>query len=291
MALKRLSCLEGKLKRNSRLKDKYHEFMREYIHLGHMVPALSPGKYIIPHHCVVKDDGTDIKVRVFFDAAARTSNGSLNDHLLVGPKLQSDISVILLNFRLHKYVFTADAVKMFRQILVSPEDRMYQHILWRFELAMQVHEYQLLTVSYGQSCTPYLANGVILQLVRDEGQYFPLGAKALTEDMYVDDIASGTDTLEHILKVFSYKIITPSIRPTKRGVLSPTAKVYDPLGYLGPTVVLAKIMLQEAWKRKLAWDDPFPLDLQGLWTNFVEELELSGRIRIARHTLPSDSIK
>ncbi|GFY45635.1 integrase catalytic domain-containing protein [Trichonephila inaurata madagascariensis] len=34
--------------------------------------------------------------------------------------------------------------------------------------------------------------------------------------------------------------------------------IFDPLHILSPTTLLPKILLQEAWKLKLKWDDPLP---------------------------------
>ena len=54
-----------------------------------------------------------------FDASAKSSNGvSLNDTLLVGPTIHPPLIDMLLRFRLHRIVFTADAdvSKMYRAI-------------------------------------------------------------------------------------------------------------------------------------------------------------------------------
>jgi len=54
--------------------------MKEYEDLGHMIIARQPGKYYIPHHVMVKRIGPTIKLRVVFDASAKSSTGiSLND--------------------------------------------------------------------------------------------------------------------------------------------------------------------------------------------------------------------
>lgn len=88
--------------------------------------------FFLPHHPVLKPDSLTTKVRVVFDASAKTSNGySLNDILLPGPNLQKDLIHILLRFRMHTYVVTADITMMFRQILVANEDCNLQLILWR----------------------------------------------------------------------------------------------------------------------------------------------------------------
>ena len=59
---------------------------------------------------------------------------------------------------------------------------------------------------------------------------------------------------------------------TKRGVLSQTARVFDPLSFCVPVTVRAKILLRELWSRKLHWDDVIPVQLQELWTALARDL-------------------
>jgi len=166
--------------------------------------AAEPGKYFIPHHPVVKRCNEELKIRVVFDASATSSSGvSLNDCLVTGPKLQTEIGEVLLRNRLHKFVFTADITKMYRQIRLHEEDRVYQHILWRNSPSDEVQEYELCTVTYGVSSSPFLAIRCLQQLNFDDGPDFPLVKDVLLSDTYVDDIFVGADTLEEILKAKS----------------------------------------------------------------------------------------
>ncbi|XP_051157420.1 uncharacterized protein LOC127279229 [Leptopilina boulardi] len=88
--------------------------------------------YFIPHHSIIKESSLTTKLRVVFDASAKTSTGkSLNDVLMVGPNVQEDLFSLLVRFRSHKYAITADIEKMYRQIIIHPKDRKYQKILWR----------------------------------------------------------------------------------------------------------------------------------------------------------------
>lgn len=97
-----------------------------------MKVASRPGKYFIPHHALVKRDGDVSKLRVVFDASAKSSSGlSLNDALCTGPKLQIDIGELLLTSRLYKFIFIVDIVKMYRPISVRNEDCVYQQIEWQ----------------------------------------------------------------------------------------------------------------------------------------------------------------
>ena len=47
----------------------------------------------------------------------------------------------------------------------------------------------------------------------------------------------------------------PAIR---RGLLSVTSSVYDPLGFVSPFILTAKVILQDLCKRKLDWYDRIP---------------------------------
>jgi len=91
--------------------------MREYINLGHMKEYSTLGQahqqeLFLPHHSVIKADSETTKLRVVFDGSARGTKGSsLNNALLVGPKVQDDLFAITARFRIHRYVFTGDMEK------------------------------------------------------------------------------------------------------------------------------------------------------------------------------------
>jgi len=109
------------------------------------------------------------KVRVVFDASAKCGRGpSLNDCLFPEPKLQQDIVEILTPFRVHKYVFTTDIYKMYRQVLILPKYRKFQHLLWRASPHDKLLEYELNTVTYGVNCAPYLALRVLQSIASDD---------------------------------------------------------------------------------------------------------------------------
>lgn len=65
--------------------------------------------------------------------------------------------------------------------------------------------------------------------------------------------------------------------PTKRQIMSDVARLFDPLEYLGPTVVIAKLVMQQLWKEKVGWDDPTTAEVMETWERFRSELcEISG---------------
>ena len=205
-AERRFHSLERRLERDPSLKLQYHQFMKEYQHLGHMELANLQDKlqpcYFLPHHPVFKETSTTTKTRVVFDGSAKTSNGlSLNDILQVGPTVQPDLYSIILQFRTHQVCFTADIAKMYRQIKVHPQDRDLQRILWRYSTEEPLQEYNLTTVTYGTSSAPYLATRCLKKLADDNKVQYPRASEVLSNHFYVDDLLSGTSSLKEAIKL------------------------------------------------------------------------------------------
>ncbi|CAK9799110.1 hypothetical protein ANTPLA_LOCUS1901 [Anthophora plagiata] len=205
MALRRFYALERKLHAEQGLLAGYREFLRDYEELGHMSQVseseITEGFYL-PHHAVIKESSETTRIRVVFDASARTSTGiSLNDTLLNGPNLQDSLYKLLLRFRSYSYVLTADIEKMFRQIRVHPNDRIYQRILWRDSRDKPIKTFQLNTVTYGTTAAPFLAVRCLQQLADDERDKFPVAAAIFKNDFYMDDLLTGASTRELALKI------------------------------------------------------------------------------------------
>ena len=179
IAQKRFFNLENKFLDNE-LKNDYCKCIEEYITLNHMSSVNSrhyEDGYYMPHHCVSKPTSTTTKHRVVFDASAKASNLiSLNENLMVGPKLQANLLDLLLKFRIFQYAFSADIEKMYRQIKIHPDDYKYHLILWRSDSNQSLMTYALKTVTFGTSAAPYLAIKTLYQLADDEEKNYPIGA-------------------------------------------------------------------------------------------------------------------
>ncbi|XP_059052906.1 uncharacterized protein LOC131847359 [Achroia grisella] len=198
-AVKCFLSLERRFNANSELREKYIIFMREFIDLHHMSPnSYNPSlfeHYYIPHHGVFKADNHS-KIRVVFNGSSATSIGiSLNQCLHTGPKLQQDITHILLNFRRHAVVFVTDIKMMFRMTWVHPNDRRYQLILWRESPSALLVTYELATNTYGLRSSPYISIRTLLELAERERSSYPQAAAVLENDIYVDDCLTGASSL------------------------------------------------------------------------------------------------
>ncbi|KAM8721476.1 hypothetical protein ACLKA7_007365 [Drosophila subpalustris] len=58
--------------------------------------------------------------------------------------------------------------------------------------------FQLNTVTYGMSCAPFLAIRSLKFLADRYEEEFPVGASVLNEEMYVDDLLTGAETVEDL---------------------------------------------------------------------------------------------
>ncbi|XP_023309862.1 uncharacterized protein LOC111691384 [Anoplophora glabripennis] len=209
LALNRFESLEIKFRKNPKFYEMYSKFMAEYENLGHMTRVVessvnNPVSYFLPHHGVLNENSATTKLRVVFDGSAPSKSGwSFNDLQLVGPTIQNDLLAILLRFRKHKIVICADVEKMYRQVLVKPEQRNLQQILWRSNTSENIHSYTLNTVTYGTSSAPYLAIRCLIQLANDHQNSHPEVSEVIKTDFYVDDLISGADTPREAIELGS----------------------------------------------------------------------------------------
>ncbi|XP_025267780.1 uncharacterized protein LOC112639101 [Camponotus floridanus] len=304
-ALRVLFSMERRFARDPPFHALYADFMRQYEDLHHMsrvtpdATSRRPVHYL-PHHGVLRKSSVTTKLRVVFNGSTPTASGkTLNDHLMVGPNLLPPLADVLLRWRQHRFVLATDVEKMFRQILVHPDDKDLQRILWRDSPQGSPAEYQLSTVTYGLACVPFLAMRALRQLTEDEGKQYPLGAAALLRDVYMDDILTGASTITEIQEMcsqlssicmwhpatddFSFAtrhIALPSV--TKRSVLSLVAQLFDPLGWLAPVVVRAKIAFQSTWLQGLEWDAPLDDVSASAWVAFNAQIPALEQIRVPR---------
>ncbi|XP_070543771.1 uncharacterized protein [Ptychodera flava] len=69
---------------------------------------------------------------------------------------------------------------------------------------------------------------------------------------------------------------------TKRDVLSSSATLYDPLGFVAPVHIRAKLFVQSLWKRGLPWDEPLDAELNSQWIQIAADLNATRKTTINR---------
>ena len=76
--------------------------------------------------------------------------------------------------------------------------------------------------------------------------------------------------------------------PTRRGLLSVVSSVYDPLGFISPFLLSAKIILQDLCRRKLKWDDVIPRDSLHQTQWWLESLPAMEQFSVQRCYKPKE---
>ena len=170
LAMRRFLNLERKLIRDPELHKRYSDFIKEFIDLGHMekVPngELTNPQNVYLHHCVFKENSSTTKLRVVFDASAKTTSGFyLNDCLMVGPTLQDDLFDILVRFRFFKVAMSADVAKMYSQVELQKCDRDFHRIFWRFSGKKEIETFRMTRVTSGVASSTFHSIGSLYQSV------------------------------------------------------------------------------------------------------------------------------
>ena len=77
---------------------------------------------------------------------------------------------------------------------------------------------------------------------------------------------------------------------TKRKILSQIARIYDPIGFVSPFLIRAKIKLQELWKEGVDWDDELPPSIQETWSSYLQEMQQLNGISFERCICPRNVV-
>ena len=82
--------------------------------------------------------------------------------------------------------------------------------------------------------------------------------------------------------MFNSKMMEQRFELTKRNFLKKIATLFDPLGFLSPSIIRAKMLMQEVWVQGVDWDEELPLDTSTQVTTWFRELSSLPSVRIPR---------
>ena len=117
LCLKRFHGLFHRLQQNPSLLEEYDTIIQNQVQQRIVQPVEdseateTENVHYLPHHAVVRQDKETTKLRIVYDASAKSTGPSLNDCLHTGPKFDQRILDILLRFRTHRVALTADIEK------------------------------------------------------------------------------------------------------------------------------------------------------------------------------------
>lgn len=284
----------------------------------------------------MKESSLTTKLRVVFNASQKSKSGiSLNEKLLIGPRIQDELYDILVRWRMHKIAFIADIEKMYRQIEIVENHRDYQRILWRVSPDEPIREYRITRVIDGTAPAQFLSTRVLKQIGEDSKAKYPEAAKTIDKDFYVDDVSSGSHGVESasklqlnlidLLKQRGFMLkkwfsnsqelmdnvpedhrhnMDDVVELIEKGVKTlgvgsqfcqdqganhqaqnyvRRMQIIDPIGWLSPTTVVAKIFIQSLRSLKDAgWDERLPDHKVNEWQIYRSQLSEVENIKIPR---------
>ena len=171
LAIGRLNSCLSKLRNKQELLTEYDSLIQDQLLKGVIVKVDNESqdgiKHYLPHHAVNNPLKQTTKLRVVYDASAKTrqKHQSLNDCLYRGPVMLHDLCGILLRLRLQNIAVVADIEKAFLQIGLQPEHRDVTRFFWIKDCKNPVssnenlQEFRFCRVPFGVVSSPFSSWG------------------------------------------------------------------------------------------------------------------------------------
>ncbi|XP_063829328.1 uncharacterized protein LOC135078710 [Ostrinia nubilalis] len=198
LAMARLKHVELKMRRSREYAERYHERLQHLLQNDY-AKELETDKtlnktWYLPHFGV--DNPNKKKLRLVYDAAAKTGGLSLNDYLLKGPDLLMSLFGIMLRFRENKIAVTADIKDMFLRVKIRPEDQDALRFIYRGDptkafspemLKEPLKTFVMTSLIFGANCSPFIAQYVKNKNADRFESTMPAAVKAIHTQHYMDD--------------------------------------------------------------------------------------------------------
>ena len=211
-ALGQLYALERRFQRDPNLKELYQQSIDTDVEKGFVkilgkseVKGTFGKESYLPHHPVLNPNKPG-KVRRVCNAAAKYKDVCLKDKLLTGPDtIPNTIPIQYPNktqISRRTNCLNGDIESMFLQVQVPDRDKSCLRFLWRPTMnePVQIYEYQRHV--FGAKSSPTCANYALKQVAIDNKDEFPIAAKTIQNNFYMDDFIKTVETTEKAIKVF-----------------------------------------------------------------------------------------
>ena len=212
LSLGRLKSLMKRLENDPELLQRYDEIIKAQMEKGvvEKVEATEVNnenkKHYIPHHVVIKPDNATTKLRIVYDASAKTKkkNKSLNECLHKGPVILEDLCGLLLRFRTKKIGLIADIEKAFLQIGIHKSDRDVTRFLWIKDVNKPVTNdnleiFRFARIPFGIISSPFLLGATVQYHL--ENTESPM-VKKIKDNIYVDNIITGCNNENEAVELY-----------------------------------------------------------------------------------------
>ena len=149
------------------------------------------------------------KLRTVYDALAKTrkekENKSMNECLYRGLVMLNDLCGLLMRFRLNSIAVVADIENAFVQFGLQPDQRDVTRFIWLKNYTQaqvdsdNIQEYRFCRVPFGVIPSSFLLGATINNYLDLYGNEL---AKKLKDDIYVDNLITGANTVEGAVDLY-----------------------------------------------------------------------------------------
>ena len=175
--------------------------------------------HYIPHQIATRDDSVTTKVRLVFDASAKTkkSNLSLNECLIIvcllflvcllrGPVTIKDLPGILICIRFNPILTIYDIQAAFLQVGIQEVDRDCTRFYWIKDKFQEPYGDNLITcrfarLPFGIISSPFLLSQTNTHPISQSDSPF---AKKIAENLYVDNVFACFDSVDEVLQFYHF---------------------------------------------------------------------------------------
>ena len=206
-SLRRLEGLVKKLQKEPNLLAQYDEVIQDQLAKGIVEKVTSDPvgrEFYIPHKPVIRESAESTKLRIVFDASARSNekSPSLNDCLETGPPLQNLLWDVLVRNRLKPVALAGDLKQAFLQVRIQSEDRDALRFHWiKDRDTSNVEVLRFTRALFGLVQSSFLLGGTLHQhLGSMEGRY-PSEVEEIKKSLCVDDVITGGETTDKVRKL------------------------------------------------------------------------------------------
>ncbi|MCP3662859.1 MAG: DUF1759 domain-containing protein [Gammaproteobacteria bacterium] len=214
LALNRLVSLLKRHGDDLEFMKKYNNIIMEQLDRGiiekiERSPEEERGRLVhyIPHHGVLTPLKETTKLRIVFDASAKTrkSNLSLNECLYRGDVMLPDLIGLIMRFRLKKLGIIADIEKAFLMVGLQNPDRDVTRFFWVKDIEKptvvdNLQTYRFCRVPFGVISSPHLLAATINHHLI---QTNTITAQSIQHQFYVDNLIFGAGSIDEAKSLYT----------------------------------------------------------------------------------------
>ena len=212
LAIGRLRSLVSRMQKQPGMMLKYDTIIQDQLEKGIIEKVdrfkADGMKHYIPHHVVITPQKSTTKLRIVYDASARSKfgNKSLNECLYRGPVLLQNLCGILLRFRLYKIGIVSDIEKAFLQVGLQKSERDVTRFVWLKDHDQPIvnedtiQEFRFCRVPFGVISSPFLL-GATVEAHLDS--YSSEITDKIKNDIYMDNVITGANSVIEASNLYS----------------------------------------------------------------------------------------